>query len=282
MKKHLLLVALVALVALGALWTTQLAAEVVLRPHDPAASLRTPQLDTEKALVPLTKVDQPATLLIVPFFIVDTTNPSGTATLFAMRNLEVAQVAVEIEYFTPSFNLIRQDLLTVGARETLSVNVRDIAGLPADGDGLARGLVRLTSSGSAVGDFFQVDVGGNFATGDRLISASDFCDQHEIRFLDFGSGTDLWMILNIPQGSDPDVDPPSASVSILSEDGASFPGADIYTDQGLTKLTAADFTGLDFGTLVFNMANSGGGFLFAGYSADGRFSVGVNSACVIP
>lgn len=41
------------------------------------------------------------------------------------------------------------------------------------------------------GDFFQVDVAENFATGDRLVRPANVCTDASIRFLDFGGGTRL-------------------------------------------------------------------------------------------
>lgn len=36
------------------------------------------------------------------------------------------------------------------------------------------------------------------------------------------------------------------------------------------------------GTLLLDFSTSGGGYAFAKYSAEGKFSVGVNSACLVP
>jgi hypothetical protein len=132
-----------------------------------------------------------------------------------------------------------------------------------------------------VGDFLQVDVGDNFATGDRMISLADLCDQAEVRFFDFGAGTDLAILVNVPRGIGP-ADPPSFTVTPYGEDGAAFPAVDVFTSNFLVRLTAADFTGLAFGTLVFNFTASSGGSVGAEYSAEGRFSVGTNGACVVP
>ncbi len=79
--------------------------------------------------------------------------------------------------------------------------MRDVAGLPADLDGYARGYVEISTAGDPHqtpvlgGDFFQVDVADNFATGDKLVRRStDLCTRSSIRFLTFpfaGSGTRL-------------------------------------------------------------------------------------------
>ena len=217
---------------------------------------------------------------------VDTTDPDGTSTLFAARNTSLAPLDLEIEYFGPSAtSLRREDLETLDARETLTVNVRNVAGLDVDPDGFTRGFIRIRTTPPNIvltGDFLQVDVGNNFATGDRLVAAADFCARHEVRFLDFGDGTSLQALINVPQGTDPAVDPPSIVVSVVGEDGAAFASTDVYTDQNTLPLAASDFTGLGFGTLIFDFTSSGGGWVYAAYSAFERFSVGLNSACVMP
>ncbi len=48
------------------------------------------------------------------------------------------------------------------------------------------------------------------------------------------------------------------------------------------ELSAADFTGLSFGTLIFDFSNSNGGWIYGEYSADGLFSVGLNPTCTVP
>ena len=90
------------------------------------------------------------------------------------------------------------------------------------------------------------------------------------------------MLVDIPQGSDPGSDPPSVTVTPYSQAGAVLSATDIYTDQVVLKLDASDFTGLSFGTLRFDFTNSSGGYVYAKYSAAGKFSVGLNSACVAP
>lgn len=261
------------------------AADFELRPHDPSVVDRPARTD---GAVLTQKVDAPADVFLVPFYLVDTTDPFGTTTLFAVRNRSASNLDLSVQYVSPALDVMRQDNLTLGPRETLTRNVRDVAGLPADPDGFRRGFVRTTVTGSPpgvdnlTGDFLQVDVAGNFATGDRLFTAADLCDEQEIRFLDFGDGTLLRILINSPQGGDELGDPPSVTVGVLGEDGAVFPATDIFTGLFMIELTAADFTTLDFGTLLFDFSNSSGGFVFAEYSAGGRFSVGMNGACTAP
>lgn len=261
------------------------AGQVILRPHDPVAAERAVESSGAALGVLESKIDEPASLLFVPFYEVDTDSASGTTTLFAVRNITAAPLDLDVRYRAPDGTVLRQDLVSLAARETLSRNVRDVAGLPADPDGFARGFVMVQVDAPpgtmVVGDYLQVDVGDDFATGDRMVSLADLCDLAEVRFFDFGAGTELRILVNVPRGTEPG-DPPTFTVTPYGEDGATFPATDVFVDTFTVRLDAADFTGLAFGTLVFNFSPASGGLVYAEYSADGRFSVGMNGACVTP
>jgi hypothetical protein len=275
---------LVGFLGLVLVLPASLGAEVVLRPHDPAAAARPravadPELDT--VLRP--KIDQPQDFLLVPFYEVDSLTPFGDTTLFAVRNTANSGIDIEVKYFDTGFNEQREDLLSLDPRETLTVNVQDVAGLGVGPDGYARGWIsiRVTSaagSDNLTGDFFSVDVDGAFASGERLLVPSDLCDLYEIRFIDFGSPAELYFFIGLPLGADPESDPPSVTVRPITENGGLLAPTDVFTDQTLVKLPATAFTGVDFGTLTFDFAV--GGYVFARYSAHGKFSVGLNGACI--
>ena len=139
--------------------------------------------------------------LLVPFYRVDTLTPGGTTTLYAVRNLTSGSVTADVEYFDVLGNSLRNDSISLGPNDTQTINVRDVAGLPAGIDGYASGYIEISTAGDPHqtpvlgGDFFQVDVAGNLATGDKLVRRStDLCDEGSIRFLTFpfaGSGTRL-------------------------------------------------------------------------------------------
>ena len=237
--------------------------------------------------LPLPKLDRPSSSLIVPFFEVDTNSPNGTTTLYAIRNITDLELTnILVSYIDEQGNSIFQQIFNLDPQETRSVNVRDIPNLPADASGIARGGILISASVGFVentlsGDFFQVDVAGRFATGERLVSLNDLCLEHEIRFLDFGSGTNLKVFIAQPRGGGGSA-PPSFTVEAFDESGTSLSVTDVRTDQVVLGLEASDFTSENFGTLVFDFRNSQGGYVFAEYSADGLFSVGVNSACRVP
>lgn len=277
-----------------------LAAQVVLRPHDPAAAARpvqavqTNQADqTDQANqaragslgIVGEKLDQPQDVLFVPFYDVDTFDPAGTTTLYAIRNITSQPIELDIRYLSPTATILRNDFPTVPARGTLTVNVRDVPGLPIDGSGRAQGYIGILlhsmepQPNNLIGDYLQVDVGNNFATGERMPSFIDLCPEQQIRFLDFGTGTELRFLIGNPQGADPMTDPPTMTVTPVGENGTVFPSTDVYTTQFALALSASDFTSQHFGTLIFDFSNAGGGMVYGEYSAGGKFSVGLNSAC---
>jgi len=224
--------------------------------------------------------------LVLPSYLVDLDDPNGTTTLFAVRNLTGGPVTVDVEYVAVDGSTQLLDTLTLEGFETVTVNLRDVAGLVADPDGFGRGFVRFLAAGGPdglpvlAGDFFQVDVGSNFATGNELLRGSRVCRHASSRFLDFGAGTRLAIYLRHPRGANEGEDPPSFTVQVLDEqgnpEGAPEP---FWTADHALELAAADLTEKTFGTLAFDFTNSLGGAAYAEYSAEGRFSVGVASQC---
>ena len=224
--------------------------------------------------------------LILPFFLADTTSPTGTTTLFAVRNLTGDPVLADVEYHTVDGTSQKADTLELGPFETRTVNLRDLEGeLAVDQDGFARGFVRILAAGRSdrapvlAGDFFQVDVGEDFATGDRLLRRAEICNRASIRFLDFGAGTRLTVFVAQPRGAG-NADPVSFTVQVYDEAGAPVgTPQEVRTASHALELAASDFTGLAFGSLGFDFTNGSGGVAYAEYSAEGRFSVGTVSQC---
>ncbi|MEO8197346.1 MAG: hypothetical protein ABI689_11560 [Thermoanaerobaculia bacterium] len=228
--------------------------------------------------------------LLVPGYLVDRLSPAGTATLFAVRNLTASTVNAEVEYFDVLGTSLRSDPLTLGPNETYTANVRDTAGLPADVDGYARGYIEISTAGDPHqvpvlgGDFFQIDVAENFATGDKLVRFStDLCSESSIRFLAFpfpGSGTRLSVWIANPRGEDLG-DPPSFSVRAYDEAGNPH-GAPfgVFTANHALQFDASTFAGgLLFGFLKFDFSSSFGGVVYSEAQAGGKFSVGMTGQC---
>lgn len=262
-----------------------LSAEVVVRTLDPEAA--PPRVwSAEAPSPPFAKIDLPSTTLVVPFFEVDRTSSGGTTTLFAVRNIVATPVDIEVRYQAPDGTALGLEQETLGPFETLTRNVRDVAGLPTDPDGFARGFIvvvqtTVTTRNLLVGDYFQVDVENAFATGERMVSLDDLCSAAEVRALDFGSGTELHFLLGSPRGANPATDPASVQVSSYDEQGNEGPVRLIYTDDFTFGLFVGDLFNLSFGTLIFEFG-SGGGAVYAEYSAGGLFSAGINAVCWAP
>lgn len=281
MRKALRFSLLVTLVVAGTFGGRgALDAQVAIRAVDDSAEWSR----SGPALAP--RADEPAEVLYAPFFLVNRTDPAGTTTLVAVRNITSASVDLEIQYRSQSGDLLEEERVDLSAEATFTRNLRDVAGLPATADGFARGFVEIArvdaprgaESPSLVGDVLQVDVGGDFATGDRLVSNQELCEEQEARFFDFGAGTTFRILIRTPRGGTLD-DPPSVGVRIVDEDGVTLRRFRIHTDLHSFAISSSSFTSERFGTMIFDFLNSGGGYAYAESSAEGRFSVGLNSAC---
>ena len=169
---------------------TALPAEVVLRPSDPKAAAPPIRQPANASTPPAEKTDKQEETLIVPFFEVDTNNGEGTTTFFAVRNVTYPPVNIAVRYQAPDGTELRQDFARREALQILTRNVRHVGGLPADPDGFARGFIVILQTSELgtpllVGDYFQVDFGNAFATGQRMASLDDLCYLTEVRFLDY-------------------------------------------------------------------------------------------------
>ena len=227
--------------------------------------------------------------LLVPSYLVDTLSPGGTTTLFAVRNLTSGTVNADLEYFDVLGTSLRTDSITLGPDETHTANVRDVVGLPADVDGYARGYIEISTAGDPHqipvlgGDFFQVDVDNNFATGDKLVRRfTDLCTESSIRFLAFpfaGSGTRLSVWIVTPRGTGLG-DPESFTLRIFDEAGNSLGSPFVFhTSSHVVELNTSDFPGISFGFMRFDFTNSFGGVVYSEAQAGGRFSVGMTGQC---
>ncbi len=220
--------------------------------------------------------------LVVPGFEVEVDDPQGATTYFAVRNTTGQELLGRADYFgVASTEPLRSDAFILGPRATLTRNVgSDLSGLEIE-DGLATGFILVTEVASTMapnlqGDYFRLDRGNDFATGDRLVRTADFCLRQEIRFVDFGSGSQLRILLNRPRGEEA----PSFSFTACDEAGTTVASGDVSTSDYLSVLDIGELVGgTDFGTVLFDFSSSGGGWASAKYSAFGRFSVELNAAC---
>ena len=219
--------------------------------------------------------------LVVPGFEVEVDDPSGPTTLFAIRNTTDADIQIDVGYHGEQVGEpLRVDNFMLGPHQTLTRDVRsNLAGLNVS-DGFATGLIVIAETGGDAsgleGDYFHVDSANDFATGDRLVRTEEFCAQQEIRFVDFGSGSRLQILLGEPRGAGE----PSFSYTVYNEAGTMITEGDVVASAHLMAIDVNDLVpGQKFGTVVFDFSNAAGGFVTAEYSAFGRYSVELDGTC---
>lgn len=224
--------------------------------------------------------------LLLPGFNLDTTDPAGATTFLTCRNTTDGTVELNFNYYGEEVtdSPRRVDGVTLSANKTSVKNLQaDTSGLDPDGDDVASGLVLVNRSDTndatgVEGDFLNVDNANDFATGDRLFRVpGDLCNLMEIRFSDFGSGTEFNIILDRPRG---DV-APSFTYTVYNQAGVELGSGEYFTNTHLNAIDAEDLSGMGnrFGTVVFDFSKAGGGVVTAKYSAFGRYSVEMNGAC---
>lgn len=270
-----------------------LAAAEVVTIHTPADSPsalaeRAARLAAVAPAAPLAEREtDPEDRLILPYYFVD---PSTNDTaLFAVRNTSALSVGITISYYgLDYFDLQQVQQRILSPKEVHTVNIRDVAGLTPQLDGTYRGFVVIESDNSASilsGDYFQVDLSDNFATGDQLAREDDYCATAEVRFLQGGpidGGTQLAIFLDFARGGDPDTAPPSAVVDAYDEAGNFLGMTDIYADENVVFLPASSLSfGEQFGALEINF-NGSTGLVQVTYDADGKYSIGMVGTCLIP
>ena len=218
-------------------------------------------------------------------FIIDDTTPDGTTTLLSVRH--AAQIGVSIDvtiaYYDTNFTLIASEIFTLAPDELASRNLELVPGLPTP-DAVTRGFAIVGASNRILVDFFQLDEGGNFATGSHATLIDDFCDTVLLRFLRFGiddlEGSKLLFIVDGPRGS-ANSDRPTVVGEVFSESGGFLNSFTIREDEWMFERAAADLVlGSDFGTMRLSIDGEfGGGAVYVVHSAFGRFSVGLPGAC---
>jgi len=245
---------------------------------------RPPEGDPEAA-----KITETAYKAWVPFFLVDTTDPNGIDTLFAVRNRGDSAISVTIRYYDRSFDYSSAVITTagLGPRETKTVSVRHVPGLPIDpATGLMTGLVEIeedTMTGNIAGDWFRIDSANNFASGDRLISFDSFCHYWDSRFFNggpFDGGTTFSFFLgaNLTGGTSPIV-----VGQVYDEPGNHRGTVQIYTSDQVFEVNTAELPSPvlgTFGTIEWTIQNPYNGYVMSTYRALGRYSATLPSMCV--
>lgn len=247
-----------------------------------------------RAAVPAKSLD-PGRTLVLPNFEVDTTDPFGSTTLFAVRNEGPTDVEVTVTYHDPLRENSFVEAMTLVPKQTWTRNLRDavVGELATDLDGFVRGYAVLQGpSGSMLsGDMFLVTPGQDFAGGELLVNVDDdeVCETHRGRFMSggaFSGGTRLLLFMDAPRGGDAGSDPPSVTGTAYTEAGAAINDFAIWTDE---YTLAVDIAGLvtvgnPFGSFDLRFTNVDlgllGGAVVLQASAEGRYAVTFRSVCI--
>ncbi len=240
------------------------------------------------------KTDTPGARLLLPLYLVDTADPNGVTTLFAVRNQRDVPVEVEARYFQTDApqSPQRTDVLNLDAKQVATFNVRLVSGLAADADGVARGYVILEAMGEGAaiqGDYFRVTPGEDFASGFRMLnvdtgsSHNDLCSLFTMRFLNgggFDSGTRFVIWLEADQA--PDTENPVLAYSVYAESGDLVLSNTFFADEVVFEVEAANLLvgplQADFGAVEFQFIDTVG-HIVAILSAENRYSVGLEAFC---
>ncbi len=237
----------------------------------------------------------PSTRLLLPLYEVDTTDPLGVTTVFAVRNENGDPVELDIAYFEPDSPQApqRTDRVTLAGKAVTTVNIRLVQNLEVV-DGFARGYVVISSPTADAlihGDYFQVTVNQDFATGARLVNFgsdqhNELCSLFSMRFLNgggFDSGTLFHVWLDVdeaPSGADP-----VFSYFVYDQEGELVFNSG-YFEIEATFTVSADVLQLvspdpeDFGAIEFQLAGGMRGHVSATLSASNRYSVSYEATCL--
>ncbi len=231
--------------------------------------------------------------LLLPYYLVDMTNPSGASTLYAVRNETTQPVEIRVSYFetdrpqTPQ----RVETVTLAAKAVRSTQIRTEPDLLVDDDGFARGYVVIeTTSGEASihGDYFQVTPGQAFAAGYRLLNVdpasphNDLCSVLSLRFLNgggFSGGTEYTIWLEADAA--PDASEPILYYSVYNEAGELRFTSELYSNEVATTVDAEELVSViptTFGAIEFQFNNTVG-HISATMSATGLYTVGLEAVC---
>lgn len=275
-----------------------------LAPASAWGLLPAPPADEAAAAAPVQKRAVPSGDVLVPLYSVDTADPAGATTLWALRNDALSSVDVEVLYYEPDAPQLfqRRDVFTLAAKSVKTVNIRFVENLEVDPDGFARGYVifrTLTDGADELqGDYFLITPGENFASGFRMVNIdegsvhNELCTKATIRFMrggGFSGGTTyrVWFEADTP---------PNGTQSLVNYAIYDEPGNLIFESTLAVAESAFDvdiatllgpFQGqVNFGAVEFTFSGTVGspprnrlGTVSGVLDALGSYSVGIEASC---
>lgn len=268
------------------------AAEIILTGR-PATPGQAPPARAVNQAEAATK-NEPHEALLLPYYVVDATNPGGLTTLIAVRNALFDTITLEITY-RPRTGGTLVESFTLLSRETLTRNLRDIAPLPSTGGGFKEGWAEIVAldpgTGNPVtdipihGDAFVVTPEENFATGDALPPVASLCLFWDTRFAVGPPFDDTEFRMLVP-GKAPGPTTVVATVAVYDEPGDFYGEVDISSDSPVGVITASDIlaelaVAPIFGVFEWTFSDNDG-YLTQETRAEGRYAVGWTPACIDP
>ena len=227
-------------------------------------------------------------LYVLPWFEVDRRSHDGLTTLLAIRNPWDRSAEVDVSYRSVAGGILTEESFGLDARETRTINLRDVRGLGSDPDGVTRGWAVIESDRATSVDYFFVTPSEDFATGGRV--TDDLCRIWGFRFLSggaFSGGTEMQIYVRNPLGASSATDPPTARIGVYSEPGERIGTVNLFTADRALEMTAEEILRAipgqvtSFGALVFEFQDgSDRGYVQGTYSAESRFSIGMSASCL--
>jgi hypothetical protein len=237
------------------------------------------------------KIVLPTSELILPLYIVDTSNTSGATTLIAVRNISTNAIRAGFRYTSADHAVILTDDVLLDPRETVTKNLRDIPGLPTTIGPFKTGIVIVTARDPITslpiaddvltGDYFYADLSNNFASGDVLVDGIDgLCQNWDTRFFNggaFSGGTNFTFttLQNPTDGALRDV----ARGDVYTEAGQFVGSVEIESTQIATQVGSDELGLPTFGTIEWFLPQ-GTGIVGVTFNAEGRYSVGMPGFCL--
>lgn len=265
-------------------------------------------LSRASAQVAVNGVLRPAPVLLLPYYRLDFTDPSGTTTLLSVRNSGDAELSVRFAFYAATsppgdFDLALVE--AVAAHQTLTLNLRTIEGLgddgleegyvvirPVDGDGNPIADAPLLS-----GDHIRLDPAGNHASSAALVPlfpgtlSASLCSRWSSRILErrgLAAETRLqFLIDSLPageaasDGAAEGVAPVVARGTFYGEDGESLAEIELVSDRYAFEVAAAELAlPDDFGSVEWTFAEGIFGFVGGTTRASGRYEVDLPATCL--
>jgi len=225
-------------------------------------------------------MEEPHSAFTVPWFEVAPA-PSGTTTLFAVTNVGEHGSTVDIGYYDVYGEEMWTETVRLDSNDTFTRNIRDVIGhLTPESDGVARGYVQLQGGLWMTVDYFQIDPGNAYATGDRALATDSEvkCHNLQVRFLDggaFSGGTELVFFFDGDTTFER-----SSRIWFYTEYGTlRIDRSSTGNFKKVEKFTMSDFdTWWHFGMMRIRFPH--GGAVVARMSASGQYSLGLKAVCL--